>query len=206
MILVQSDLFTFHSVICFNVNIKNIDKCRFNSWSCAKRPTEVDRPQPFSQRQQHGENVMCSNLAVRAGQVTGRHSRWKTSKQTHAVVSVQRQLQSRYSTNRQPNINAELQKWWRGRLMRMPYDRWGNTRQQIGEQSVREKRENWHSFLRLWRRHNRLVDSRTEFWGSASGQSQDRNTTHHGQKSALPKDDSNPDFYPDLLIGSQKGK
>lgn len=152
------------------------------------------------------ETIMCRNLAARAGQVTGRQSRWKTSKQTHAVVSVQWQLHSSWSTNRQPNIDTKLQTWWRGRLMRMPYDRWGNTRQQIEEKSVREKREKRLSSLRSWRRHNRLVDSRTEFWGSASGQSQDRNTTHHGQKSASPKDDSNLDFYPDLLIGSQKGK
>lgn len=35
---------------------------------------------------------------------------------------------------------------------------------------------------------SRFVDSHSEFWGSASGQSQDRNTTHHGIKSGLPKD------------------
>lgn len=101
--------------------------------------------------------------------------------------------------------DTNLQKWRRNRLMQMLYDRWGKARQHIEEESVREEKEKQRSSLRLCRRHNRLAESRTVFWGSASGQSQDRNTKHHGQKSALPKDHSNLDFYPDLLIGSEKG-
>lgn len=135
---------TFHRFICFHINIKNIDK--HVQVQLVKMYPKTNRPQPFSQWQKHEEKQSHA-----ATWQWDRH-RWqggkqneKTSKQTHSSVSPHQQLFSARSANRQPNVDQNLPKWRRDRLMQMPHDRWEKyetaDRRTVSERGRRGKRE-----------------------------------------------------------------
>ena len=132
---------TFHGFICLHINIKNIHK--HVQVQLVNMYTKTNRPQPFSQWQKHEEKL------PRAATWQWDRHRWqggkqneKTSKQAHSSVSTRQQLFSARSANRQPNVELNLPKWWRDRLMQMPHDRWEKyktaDRRTVSERGKRE--------------------------------------------------------------------